>query len=105
MKRIYALVVGMTLAAAGTAEAASTSATVNKIDETGVGAAIGTLRLRDSKGGLKITPALTGLPPGPHGFHVHANGNCGPAENNGKATAGFAAGGHFDPANTGKHLG
>jgi Cu-Zn family superoxide dismutase len=105
MKRVIALAFGAVLCAAGTAEAASATATVNKIDESGVGAALGKLKLSDSKGGLKITPALKGLPPGPHGFHVHANGDCGPAENNGKMTAGFAAGGHLDPANTGKHLG
>jgi len=105
MKRVIALAFGAVLCAAGTAQAASATATVNKIDESGVGAALGKLKLSDSKGGLKITPALKGLPPGPHGFHVHANGNCGAAENNGKMTAGFAAGGHLDPANTGKHLG
>lgn len=105
MKMVIALAFGVALCAAGAAEAASASATVNKIDETGVGAAIGKLRLSDGKGGLKITPALKGLPPGPHGFHVHANPSCAPAENNGKMTAGFAAGGHFDPANSGKHLG
>ena len=105
MKTVIALAFGVTLCAAGTAAAASATATVNKIDETGVGAAVGKLKFSDSKGGLKIMPALKGLPPGPHGFHVHANGNCGAAENNGKMTAGFAAGGHFDPASSGKHLG
>jgi superoxide dismutase, Cu-Zn family len=80
-------------------------ATVNKIDENGVGASIGTLTLEDTPEGLKITAKLTGLPPGSHGFHVHANADCGAAEQNGKKVAGFAAGGHFDPDKTGKHLG
>jgi Cu-Zn family superoxide dismutase len=105
MKTMVALAFGIALCMGGTAEAASATATVNKIDETGIGAKIGTLKLRDTKAGLKITPTLTGLPAGNHGFHLHANGNCGPAENNGKVTAGFAAGGHFDPMSTGKHLG
>lgn len=105
MKTVIALAFSAVLCVAGTAEAASATATVSKVDETGIGATIGKLKLADTKGGLKITPALKGLPAGPHGFHVHANGNCGPADNNGKMTAGFGAGGHFDPANTGKHLG
>jgi len=39
--------------------------------------------------GVRITAEVTGLPPGPHGFHLHAVGACEP-------TFG-AAGGHFDP--------
>jgi Cu-Zn family superoxide dismutase len=105
MRRVLGLICGLALLGASAAEAATTKVTVNKIDETGVGAAIGTLTLRDTKAGLKITPHLAGLPPGEHGFHVHANAACGPADQNGKPAAGFAAGGHFDPAQTGKHLG
>lgn len=37
--------------------------------------------------GIKID--LTGVPPGPHGFHIHENRDCG---NNG-----LNAGGHFNP--------
>lgn len=92
-------------ATASAAHAAPLSVTVNKIDAQGVGAPVGTLTLEDTSGGLKITPNLTGLPPGPHGFHLHANGDCGPGEQNGQKAAGLAAGGHFDPAKTGKHLG
>jgi len=105
MKTILALACGLALLDATAAQAASAQATVNKIDENGVGQAIGTLRLRDTSKGLMITPKLTGLPPGEHGFHVHANADCGAAEQNGKRTAGMAAGGHFDPEKTGKHLG
>ena len=31
--------------------------------------------------GLAFYPNLKGLQPGLHGFHVHANGDCGPTEN------------------------
>jgi Cu-Zn family superoxide dismutase len=79
--------------------------TVHQISDTGIDAPIGTLTLRDTDGGLEITPALAGLPPGEHGFHLHVNGDCGPAESKGKMAAGLAAGGHLDPATTGKHLG
>jgi superoxide dismutase, Cu-Zn family len=102
--RVVPMVVSM-LAAAPIAYGATGMVTINKIDANGVGAAIGTLALEDTSGGLKITPNLSDLPPGSHGFHLHANGDCGPGDNNGTKAAGFAAGGHFDPAKTGKHLG
>lgn len=105
MRGILALAWGLVLLGATQAQAATTSATVNKIDENGVGQKIGTLKLQDTKQGLRITPRLAGLPAGDHGFHVHANADCGPAEQNGKKVAGMAAGGHFDPLQTGKHLG
>jgi len=94
------------VAASAAAYAANETVTINAIDAQGVGKEIGTLALSDTKDGLQVVPKLTGLPPGTHGFHVHANGNCGPGNGaDGKPAAGFAAGGHFDPANTGKHLG
>jgi Cu/Zn superoxide dismutase len=59
----------------------------------------------DGATGLVITPRLSGLPPEEHGFHIHEKGDCGPRMNQGKPAAGFAAGGHYDPAHTKKHLG
>jgi Cu-Zn family superoxide dismutase len=76
-----------------------------KIDAKGVGPEIGTLVLYDGRGGLRVEPALRGLPPGEHGFHVHENPNCGLGMTDGKMQAGMAAGGHYDPNATGKHLG
>jgi Cu-Zn family superoxide dismutase len=105
MRGMLTLACGLTLLAASAAQAATAVATVNKIDDNGVGESLGTLELQDTKDGLKIAPALKGLPPGPHGFHVHGNADCGPAEQNGKKVAGLAAGGHLDPEKTGKHLG
>jgi Cu-Zn family superoxide dismutase len=71
----------------------------------GVGESIGTVTASDSPGGLVLTPALTGLSPGVHGFHVHQNPDCGPAMKDGQAVAGLAAGGHFDPLGLAKHKG
>jgi len=106
MKNMRIGLIGALLAAAvPAAYGATITATVNKIDANGVGGAIGTLTLEDTSGGLKITPDLSELPPGNHGFHLHTNGDCGPGEQNGNKVAGLAAGGHFDPAKTGKHLG
>ena len=87
------------------AGAATATATVNSISATGVGEPLGTVTFMDSAQGLVITPELSGLPPGEHGLHIHDKGDCGPGMNQGKPAAGFAAGGHYDPANTKKHLG
>lgn len=87
------------------AAAATATATINSISATGVGATLGTVIFTDSTTGLVITPKLSGLPPGEHGFHIHEKGDCGPGMNQGKLAAGFAAGGHYDPAHTKKHLG
>ena len=91
---------------ASAAYAASETITMNAIDANGVGKEIGRLLLSDTQTGLQITPQLVGLPPGARGFHAHVNPNCGPGPGpNGQSAAGMAAGGHYDPANTGKHLG
>ena len=88
-----------------TAGAETATATINSISASGVGGSLGTVTFTDSAGGLVITPKLSGLPPGEHGFHIHEKGDCGPGVNQGKAAAGFAAGGHYDPTHTKKHLG
>lgn len=78
------------------------------VSADGVGRSIGTVDATDTPKGLQLTPALTGLPPGEHGFHLHAKGSCAPAadpDKGGAMAAAFGAGGHFDPAVTGKHEG
>jgi Cu-Zn family superoxide dismutase len=75
------------------------------LNAKGVGASIGTVTASESPYGVLFTPKLKGLTPGLHGFHVHALGDCGPKEKGGKMVPGLAAGGHYDPANTGIHLG
>ncbi|MBS0357798.1 MAG: superoxide dismutase family protein [Proteobacteria bacterium] len=63
----------------------------------GVGKSVGTITLENTPYGLLLTPHLSHLEPGAHGFHIHEIPNC---DDNGNA-----AGGHFDPKKTGKHLG
>lgn len=99
------LIAGSLRAATGDAAAATAEASVNSISAAGVGARLGTVTFTETAGGLLITPQLSGLPPGRHGLHIHEKGDCGPGINQGKPAAGFAAGGHYDPANTKKHLG
>ena len=76
---------------------------MNLITETGVDKPIGQITISESKYGLVFTPALSDLPPGMHGFHVHENPSCEPGEKDGKIVAGLAAGGHYDPFNTKQH--
>jgi Cu-Zn family superoxide dismutase len=102
------LVVSATLVLLGSpvlAVAGSVTVEVHKIDDSAVGESVGTVRFKDTRKGVSIIPALKGLDPGEHGFHVHENGDCGPKEKDGKMTAGVAAGGHLDPEHTGAHQG
>ncbi len=105
MHRLILSAFALTFLSVASAQAATLIVTMNKIDANGIGETLGALTLEDTPQGLKITSQLVGLPPGPHGMHIHANPSCGAADLNGQKTAGLAAGGHFDPAATGKHLG
>lgn len=58
---------------------------------------MGHITFENSPYGLLIKPNVSGLTPGMHGFHLHEHASC--------ADAGSAAGGHFDPQKTNKHLG
>ncbi len=78
---------------------------IHAIDASGVGQEIGSVKAEDGAGGLTLTPTLSGLAPGPHGFHLHEKPDCGPAEKDGQMTAGLGAGGHFDPQKSGRHAG
>ncbi len=89
----------------GIAWADMTQVTLYETTVSGPGKSIGTVTVRDTPYGALFIPALEGLAPGLHGFHVHENPACGPKEKDGKMVPGLAAGGHFDPAETGRHEG
>jgi len=56
---------------AGSAFAGDVVIKVQLVNEQGVGKEIGTISATDSKYGLILTPQLSDLTPGLHGFHVH----------------------------------
>lgn len=95
----------LVLTAGTVASAAETTVTVNQISADGVGEEIGTVLAEDSPYGLKLTPDLSGMEPGPYGFHIHENPSCDPGEKEGEIAAGIAAGSHYDPAESGNHEG
>lgn len=70
MKRLSLAMV--TLLACTGAQAASEKVEMNLVTAQGVGQSIGTVVIDETEGGLKFTPHLKALPPGEHGFHIHA---------------------------------
>ena len=63
----------------------------------GVGPTIGTMRAGDGGDGLRLAPLFKDLAPGAHAAAIHANGDCGPAEKDGRKIAAGAAGDPFQP--------
>jgi Cu-Zn family superoxide dismutase len=82
---------------------ADTQVSLYKVDENGIGAPVGQVSIAESRYGLVFTPALKGLAPGVHGFHVHQNASCDPGDQNGKKVPALAAGGHYDPKDSKRH--
>ncbi|AOE99180.1 MULTISPECIES: superoxide dismutase family protein [Serratia] len=103
MKRYWYAAFG--LMACGAAQAATVDVEMNLVTGQGIGQDIGKVVISETPYGLLFTPDLKALPAGVHGFHVHEKGSCEPGMKDGKAVAALAAGGHFDPQKTGKHLG
>ena len=97
------LAVGALISAGASAE--EVTIPIHAIDAGGVGEDLGAVHAEDGPDGLRLTLSVSGLTAGQHGFHLHEKPDCGPAERDGQMTAGLAAGGHFDPQQTKKHLG
>jgi len=105
MKKLITIALAMCLIGASTARAEEVTFTIQLVSDAGIGETIGTIKVTDTQYGALFTPALVKLTPGLHGFHVHEMPHCDCAEKDGKMTAALAAGSHYDPAKTGKHLG
>ena len=96
---ILAGVLGIALSS----QAAELVVKVNVADASGSGPSVGTVRIVETPFGLAFYPALTGLSPGLHGFHVHEKPSCEPTMRDGTAVAALGAGGHLDPSGTKRH--
>src|SRR5215470_6477526 len=109
MRPIWFCALACTLTACATTFSAEEGLRVpmNSISQNGVGASIGEIVLARAPngGGVDIMLDLHGLPPGPHGFHLHTYGSCDGVAGPSGDTPASAAGGPFDPANTGRHMG
>jgi len=104
MKKLVIAMLGL-LVAGVSAHAEELVVPMHLIDSTGIAKSIGTVMTTSNPFGTVLAPNLKGLTPGLHGFHVHQNPNCGPGVKAGKKVPGLAAGGHYDPAGTGRHEG
>jgi Cu-Zn family superoxide dismutase len=89
------------------AAAQELSVPIHRVTSDGIGPQIGIVHAMDGPDGLVLQAELGPmLSPGPHGFHLHQNPDCGPApDDDGTMVPGLAAGGHFDPEDTGRHRG
>ncbi|MGK7870513.1 superoxide dismutase family protein [Falsiroseomonas sp. E2-1-a20] len=54
------------------------------------GRSVGLVQIRQLTRGMVFIAELNGLPPGPHGFHIHEHGRC-------DAPDFLSAGGHYNP--------
>ena len=79
------------------------SISISAVDTERIKESLGLVEISQTPYGLVLSPNLQGLPPGLHGFHLHQNASCKPAEKDGKMVAAAAAGGHYDPDQTGIH--
>ncbi|HEU5209415.1 MAG TPA: superoxide dismutase family protein [Longimicrobiales bacterium] len=85
---------GMTDTSAMTDTATADSARAELRDTAGT--VVATATFRQENGGVRIEVDARGLPPGEHGIHIHAVGQC-----DASGDAAFStAGGHFNPDST-----
>lgn len=88
-----------------TAGAAPLSVPMYAVTAQGEGSSIGEVSVTETPYGTLFTPHLTALPPGLHGFHLHEHASCEPGSQGGEPAAALGAGGHYDPDQSGVHLG
>ena len=90
MKRWIGLAaIGLLATGCATMTASGPSATA-ALEATKGNAAVGKVDFVQKGGKVVVTASVTGLPPGPHGFHIHEKGDCSSGD-------GMSAGGHFNP--------
>lgn len=97
LKTIGCICLSVFLIAVIAVEVMALEVTMYKITPHGRSASIGQISFYDTRYGLLIIPDIKNFPPGFHGFHIHQYPSC--------LHQGKAAGGHYDPLRTNKHLG
>ena len=105
MRQIATTLAALVLAAATPAVCENLHTSMSLVTPIGPGTSVGTITVAASPDGARFVLDLHGLPPGAHGFHVHANASCAPGEKDGKPVPAGGAGGHLDPAMTAMHMG
>lgn len=103
MRTVIAATVAATLAASVSAFGQDVSATAAMKSADGEDA--GTVTFKQAKSGMvHLVVEMTGLPPGPHGFHIHETGAC---EGDFESAGGHYAGGkeHGFNVENGPHAG
>lgn len=91
--------------AAGVAAAQQLTVEINKVSDAGVGAKIGSVNISEDNKGVVFQVAVSDIPAGSHGFHVHQKGDCTAAMKDGKPEPAGAAGAHYDPEGKKSHAG
>lgn len=77
---------------------------VSRVTPEGNADTLGEVVFNENRDGLEIVVKLDGLTPGEHGMHIHEHPSCEPArDEEGEMRAALAAGGHYDPYQTGVH--
>jgi len=88
--RISGIAIGIAFCGSAPTWAQQTSATA-VLKPTAGNTATGTVTFTQKGDKVAVVAAITGLSPGPHGFHIHEKGDCSAAD-------GMSAGGHFNPS-------
>ena len=104
LKRGVFIVMSMLMGCQPSQETAK--ADVFAVSGENTGQQIGYVTFTDTPQGIRVKTNLHNLPSGEHGFHIHEYPNCrAGTDADGNVIPAQAAGGHFDPDKTGKHLG
>jgi Cu-Zn family superoxide dismutase len=90
MKTLSACIAAIALVAGCASTMLSPPSAVAELAPTQGNTAKGTVTFVPKGDGLTMTARVSGLTPGPHGFHIHEKGDC-------SAPDGTSAGGHFNP--------
>jgi len=91
MRAAGLVVVALLLAGCSSMMSGGDNAAVAELTNTS-GQSVGTARFTQAGNVVRILVEAKGLPPGPHGAHIHAVGKCDPPDFN-------SAGPHFNPTN------